>query len=148
MALIRLNYAVELRYGVLLDIGRKVWDGMVVDVSMGHVNVIWQADANAMALGAFDHLATPPNILNIAGPEVLRVRELAEEFGRIFGKRPVIGGSEAPDALLSNAAKSHALFGMPRVTAGEVVAGVADWIRRDGATLDKPTHFESRSGRF
>lgn len=148
MALIRLNYAVELRYGILVEVARKVWSGTPVDVTMGHANVIWQGDANAMTLRAFDLAASPPHILNLTGPETLSVRWLAEEFGRRFGKRAVIRGEESPDALLSNATQAMERFGPLRVTAEEMLPVVADWVARGGEMLDKPTHFEARDGRF
>jgi nucleoside-diphosphate-sugar epimerase len=148
IALLRLNYAVEMRYGVLLDLARRVSAGEVIDLSMGHVNVIWQEDANAMALQTFDHVSSPAQVFNLAGPEVLRVKEVAEEFGKVLGKTPKFVGAEAPDALLSNAQKSHGLFGRPRISAKQVIRWVGDWVKRGGATLDKPTHFEARDGKF
>ncbi len=119
-ALIRLNYANELRYGVLADLARNVFDGRPIDLNMGYVNVIWQGDANAMALQAFDHAASPPFVVNVAGPQVLRVRDLATEFGRLFGKPVTFQGNEAPDALLSNAQQAVRLFGPPRVSVSSV----------------------------
>jgi nucleoside-diphosphate-sugar epimerase len=148
MAILRLNYATEMRYGVLVDVAQRVWARAPVDVSMGHLNAIWQADANAAALSAFAHLAVPPLVLNIAGPETLSVRRVAEEFGRRFGKPVTIAGTENCDALLSNAGQSHRLFGLPRVDAEQMIAWIADWVAHGGATLGKPTHFEVRDGRF
>ena len=148
MALLRLNYAVELRYGVLVDIARCVWSGTPIDLSMGNFNAIWQADANAMALQAFDQLVSPPRVLNIAGPELLSVRRLADQFGELFGKSVTFRGTEAPDALLSNGQLGHRLFGYPRVSVQQMVEWIADWVRRGGASLDKPTHFEVRDGNF
>ncbi len=148
LAILRLNYAVEMRYGVPVDIAQKVWARQPVDVTMGHFNAIWQADANAAALSAFAHLATPPTVLNIAGPEVLSVRRVAEQFGQRFGKTVTFAGTESADALLSNAEVSHRLFGRPRVDAAQMIAWIADWISRGGETLGKPTHFEVRDGKF
>lgn len=148
MAILRLNYATEMRYGVLVDIAQRVRAGETIDVTMGHFNAIWQADANAAALSAFAHLATPPLVLNIAGPEVLSVRAMAEEFARRFGKPVRFVGSESADALLSNAQHSNRLFGLPRVNAELMTAWIAGWIARGGATLGKPTHFEVRDGKF
>ena len=148
MALLRLNYACELRYGVLVDIARKVWASEPIDLMMGHFNVIWQGDANAMALCAFAQLSSPPAVLNLAGPELLSVRRVAETFGELFGKPVTFFGSEAADGFVSNAQKSHALFGYPRVPVGRLIGWVADWVRRGGATLDRPTHFEVRDGKF
>jgi nucleoside-diphosphate-sugar epimerase len=148
VCLLRLNYAVELRYGVLLDIGTKVWRGQPVDVSMGHVNVIWQGDANSVCLRSFALCQSPPAALNVTGPEVLAVREIARRFGELLGRRPAFEGQEADTALLNNAACCHGLFGCPSVSAETVIAWTADWIRGGGITWDKPTHFETRDGRF
>jgi nucleoside-diphosphate-sugar epimerase len=148
MALLRLNYATEMRYGVLVDLAQKVYTGQTVDLSMGHLNALWQADATAMALCAFDCLATPPFVINLAGPELLSVRRVAEQFGRLFGKPVQFSGQEAPDALLSNAQMAHRLFGYPRVSAQQLIHWIADWVERGGATLGKPTHFEVRDGKF
>lgn len=148
MALLRLNYANELRYGVLSDLARAVWQEQPVDLDMGAFNAIWQADANAAVLQSFDHLATPPRVLNVAGPELLSVRRVAEDFGRLLGKRVTLRGHEAADALLSNAQLAHRLFGYPRIAARQMVEWIADWVRRGGETLDKPTHFQVRDGNF
>jgi nucleoside-diphosphate-sugar epimerase len=147
-ALLRLNYATEMRYGVLVDVARRVQEGVPVPLAMGYLNALWQGDANAMSLCAFAHVSSPPFVLNLAGPETLSVRRVAEEFGRLLGKEAAFEGSEAPDALLSNGQLGHRLFGYPRVSAGQMMAWVADWVRRGGPTLGKPTHFESREGRF
>jgi nucleoside-diphosphate-sugar epimerase len=148
VALLRLNYACEMRYGVLVDVARKVWAGQPVDVTMGHLNTLWQGDANAMSLLALEHAASPPFVVNIAGPEVLEVRGVAEEFGRLMGKNVVLSGHEAPDALLSDGSKGHRLFGRPRVDIPTLIRWIADWTMRGGETLDKPTHFEVRDGKF
>ncbi len=147
-ALLRLNYAVEMRYGVLADVAQRVRDGLPIDVTMGHVNAVWQADANAAALASFAHVASPPFVVNVAGPELLSVRRVAEEFGRLFGRPVTVRGTESPDALLSNGQLGHRLFGLPRVGAGQLIRWTADWLDRGGATLGKPTHFEVRDGRF
>jgi len=148
MAILRLNYATEMRYGVLVDIAQRVFAGQPVDVSMGCLNAIWQADANAAALSAFAHLATPPCVLNIAGPEILSVRRVAEEFALRFDRPLHINGNESGDALLSNAQLAHRLFGYPRISAQQMIAWIADWIARGGATHGKPTHFETRDGKY
>jgi hypothetical protein len=148
MALIRLNYACELRYGVLVDLAHKVWAEETIDLSMGFFNIIWQGDANAMALQVFDHLAAPPFVINTTGPELLRVRDVCEEFGWLLKKEVSFAGHEAPSALLSNASRAFELFGKPRVTAARLMQWIADWIQRGGATHGKPTHFESRDGKF
>jgi len=146
--LLRLNYAVELRYGVLLDIGRKVFERRPVDVTMGYVNVIWQGDANSVALRSFGLCQSPPAALNLTGPEILAVRGIARTFAERFGLEPVFQGTEADTALLSNATRCHQLFGCPAVTVEQMIEWVAEWIRMGGATLAKPTHFETRDGRF
>jgi hypothetical protein len=148
MAILRLNYATELRYGVLVDLARMVWNNEDIDLAMGHVNVIWQAEANAMSLQMLEHCATPPRVMNIAGPEILRVRSLCEEFGRLLGRTPRFTGTERPEALLNNAAQSHALFGRPETTAQQMIRWTAEWVRQGGASLNKPTHFGSQDGKY
>jgi nucleoside-diphosphate-sugar epimerase len=148
MSIIRLNYATELRYGVLLDIAQRVQNGYPVPLSMGYLNALWQADANAMSLQALTCVSEPPNVINIAGPELLSVRHVAEEFGARLSKTVRFEGEESENALLSNADKAHRLFGRPRVAATQLIAWIADWVRRGGETLAKPTHFEERAGRF
>jgi nucleoside-diphosphate-sugar epimerase len=148
MSILRLNYASELRYGVLLDVAQRVNAGQMVSLSMGYLNTIWQAEASAMSLASLARASSPPNILNITGPELLSVRNVAEEFGRRFGKPVRFLGVESRDALLSNAEKSCQLFGRPRVGAQQMIEWIADWIRANGPTLAKPTHFEERSGQF
>jgi nucleoside-diphosphate-sugar epimerase len=148
VTLLRLNYAIDLRYGVLLDIGSKVFAGRAVDVTMGAVNVIWQGDANSVALRSLAHGQSPPFILNLTGPETLSIRDLAHRFGEIFGKAPVVEGQEAATALLNNAARCHHMFGVPSVTVEQMIEWTAHWIMAEGATLNKPTHFESRDGKF
>jgi nucleoside-diphosphate-sugar epimerase len=148
VATIRLNYAAELRYGVLHDIAVRVHLNQPVALSMGYLNVIWQADASAMSLQALGNVSEPPNILNITGPELLSVRRVAEGFGQRFHKAVSFEGTESDDALLSNAQKAFGLFGGPRVDAERLMTWIADWISRGGITLAKPTHFEDRAGRF
>jgi len=146
--LLRLNYAIDLRYGVLLDIGLKVFERRPIDVTMGHVNVIWQGDANSVALRSFGLAQSPPAVLNLTGPETVAVRWIARRFGEHFGVEPVIESKEADTALLSNAARCHKLFGYPSVTVEQMIEWVAEWIGMGGATHAKPTHFEARDGRF
>jgi len=145
---IRLNYAVELRYGVLVDIGAAVFERRPVDLTMGSVNVIWQGDANSVVLRSFDLCSSPCAVLNLTGPETLSVRYVAERFGQIFGVDPMFTGQEAPTALLNNAAKCHRRFGYPSVTPEEMIEWIAQWIGMGGATLGKPTKFAVRDGRF
>jgi uncharacterized protein YbjT (DUF2867 family) len=146
--ILRLNYAAEMRYGVPADVARSVWEGRPVGLAMGHFNALWQGDANAMALCSFAHVASPPFVVNLAGPETLSVRRVAEEFGRLLGKPVTFAGEESADALLSDGQRGHQLYGYPRVPVRRMMEWVADWVRRGGASLGKPTHFESRDGRF
>jgi hypothetical protein len=148
VSILRLNYAVEMRYGVLLDIGLKVFEHRPVDLRMGLVNVIWQGDANSVALRSLPLCASPPNILNITGPETLSVRYIAGQFAQRFEVEPVFEGEETDTALLNNAARAHRLFGYPLVSAEEVIEWTASWIARGGPTLNKPTHFAVRDGKF
>jgi nucleoside-diphosphate-sugar epimerase len=148
VTLLRLNYAVEARYGVLVDIARKVYAGEVVDVSMGYVNAIWQGDANSVTLRSLPLCASPAFILNLTGPGTLRVRDLAAEFGRRFHCEPRIEGTEQPTALLNDAALCHQMFGPPRMELDELMRLVADWVSQGGRSLDKPTHFEMREGKY
>ena len=148
MSIIRLNYAVELRYGVLTDIARQVYEGRPISVTTGRVNVIWQADANAMTLRAFDRAAVPPFILNVSGPEFVSVREVAEQFGEMMGRKPIFEGNEAPDALLSDGSLGYSLYGRPKVDVKQMMEWIAGWITSGGESLGKPTHFETRDGRF
>lgn len=146
--LIRLNYAIDLRYGVLHDVAAKVLAGQPIDLTMGHVNVIWQGDANAQALRSLRHATAPTSPLNVTGPEAISVRWLAERFGLIFGKPVAFTGTEAPEAWLNNAAQAHALFGYPRVPLATMIAWQAQWLQRGGRSLGKPTHFETRDGKY
>ncbi len=146
--LLRLNYAVDLRYGVLVDIAQKVFDGKPVDLSVGYFNVIWQRDANSYALRGLALCESPPRILNVTGTDILSVRSTAQYFAREFGREPVLVGSESTTALLSNASLCRTLLGQPVCTSAILMAKVADWIRNGGSTLNKPTHFEVRNGRY
>jgi nucleoside-diphosphate-sugar epimerase len=149
IVILRLNYAVELRYGVLVDIGRAVYKRHPVDLRMPRVNVIWQRDANAWCLRSFAHCQSPPLVLNITGPETLSVRELAVEFGRHFGVEPTfVSATEGSSALLSDVSKARSIFGNPTVRPVEMIEWIANWIRDDGAVLNKPTHFQTRDGKF
>jgi nucleoside-diphosphate-sugar epimerase len=146
--LFRLNYAIDLRYGVLHDIARKVRDGASIDLAMGYVNVIWQGDACAQALRCLVHCTTPTSPINVSGAQTLSVRRLAEDFGERLGRAPVLVGTEAPTAWLTNTAKAQRLFGAPLVPLSAVMDWVADWVARDRPSLGKPTKFESRDGRY
>src|SRR5215831_16633121 len=132
MTILRLNYASELRYGVLLDIAQKVHSGRPVSLGMGYLNTIWQRDASAVSLESLAHATAPPNVLNITGPEILSVRQLAEEFATRLHKPVTFEGIESGDALLSNASKALMLFGKPPVGIGQMLDWIADWVVRDG----------------
>lgn len=148
LSLIRLNYAIDLRYGVLLDIALKVWRGQEVDLTMGNVNVIWQGDANAAAIQSLGVAANPAFIINVTGPETLSVRALATKFAAELDREARFYGGEAETALLSNAGRAHKLFGYPTVSLDQMVEWTADWIKNDGGQLNLPTHFEARDGRY
>lgn len=146
--LFRLSYAIDLRYGVLADVALKVWRGDPVDVTMGHVNVIWQGDANAQALRCLVQATVPTSPLNVSGPETTSIRWLAEEFGRRFDKPVTITGTEAPTAWLMNTGEAERLFGYPKVPLSQLVGWVANWISREQRLYGKPTKFESRDGKY
>lgn len=148
MLMFRLNYAIDLRYGVLLEVAKSVYNNEPVDVTMGSVNVIWQGDANEYAIRSLLHCDSPVKILNVTGPETLSVRWLAKEFARRFNKEAIIIGVEQETALLNTAAHAHKLFGYPRVSIEQMLDMVANWVELDGATLNKPTHFQERKGAF
>ena len=148
VSIFRLNYAIDLRYGVLYDIARQVHAGEAVDITMGNVNVIWQGDANTIALRALARASSPPEIINVTGPETIPMRFLVEAFARRFGVEPKLTGDEAPTALLNNAAKAFGLFGYPSVPLATMIDWVAAWIEAGGPSLDKPTHFQEREGKF
>ena len=148
LAILRLNYAIDLRYGILLDIAEKVYYEKPVDLTMGAANVIWQGDANAVVLRSLIHCQSPPMVLNLTGPEIVSIRWLATRFSEIFGKVPAFEGVEADTALLSNAARCHQLFGYPRISLEQMVQWVAHWVKTEGTTLGKPTKFEVRDGKF
>jgi nucleoside-diphosphate-sugar epimerase len=148
VVLLRLNYAIELRYGVLLDIGQKVFARQPVNLTMGNANVIWQGDANSVCLRAFALCQSPPGILNLTGPEIVSVRWAARQFAERFGIEAIFEGVESDAALLSNASRCHKLFGYPAVPVERMIDWIAAWIGMGGPTWNKPTHFETRDGKF
>ena len=148
VVLLRLNYAIDLRYGVLLDIGQKVFERRPINLAMGHANVIWQGDANSVCLRSFALCASPPAVLNLTGPETVPVRWAARCFADRFGIDPIFEGAEAETALLSNASRCHQLFGYPSVPAEQMIEWIAEWIGMGGVVWNKPTHFEARDGKF
>jgi nucleoside-diphosphate-sugar epimerase len=148
IAIVRLNYAIALRYGVLVDIALKVNRGEPVSVEMGYVNVIWQGDANRIALECLRLASTPPFVVNVTGADIISVREIAEWFGERFGKRARFVGTEGADALLSNTSRMRETFAAPEVSLDQMREWVAQWIEEGGSLLGKATKFEARDGRF
>ena len=148
LAILRLNYAAEMRYGVLVDLAQQVQANEPINLSMAYVNVIWQADANAMALAALAQASTPESVLNIVGPEMLSVREVAIQLGQLLQKPVQFSGIESTDALLSDGRRGRELLGHPHVNAEALIRWTADWISRGGETLGKPTKFQNREGNF
>ncbi|MCE5173003.1 NAD(P)-dependent oxidoreductase [Paenibacillus profundus] len=148
MSIYRLNYAIDMRYGVLLEIAKSVQEHRPIDISMGHANCIWQGDANEIAIRSLLACSTPPNIINVTGPETISLRWVAEQFGMRFGQPPIIEGKEADTALLNNAAKSFQLFGYPRVSLMQMIDWIAEWLKQGGEVWNKPTHFQERKGNY
>jgi nucleoside-diphosphate-sugar epimerase len=148
LALIRLNYATELRYGVLVDLATKVYRGEPVSLEMGYFNTIWQADANELILRSLEHTKTPPAIFNVTGPRQLGVRELAQRLGELLGKEVQFTGSESAAAFLSDSRRTTERFGPPGTSLDSMLEMTADWISRGQPTWNKPTHFEVRDGKY
>ncbi len=148
VVLIRLNYAVEMRYGVLVDIATKVNNNETIDLTMGYANVIWQGDANEMILRTVRYCETPAKHLNISGSEVISIADIARQFGKIMDKEVKLTGVEADSALLVNVSQGHKLLGKPRVSLDQVLKWTADWVGNDHRLLGKPTHFEVRDGKY
>jgi nucleoside-diphosphate-sugar epimerase len=144
----RLNYAVDLRYGTLVDVARKVFAGEPIDLTVGYVNAIWQGDANSYALRGLELCESPPQVLNVTGPERISVREAAQWFGTFFKREPRFVNQEGPVALLSDSSRCRALLGEPGVSQERLRQWVAHWVAAGGASLNKPTHFEAADGRF
>ncbi|WP_031163859.1 NAD-dependent epimerase/dehydratase family protein [Streptosporangium roseum] len=148
LSLIRLNYAVEMRYGVLVDLAQRILADQPIDLTTGQVNVVWQGYANEVTLRSLPLAGAEPYVLNVTGPELVSVRQAAEALGEALGRRPVFTGEEAPTALLSNAARCHGLFGYPDLTLTELIGHTARWVADGGPLLGKPTKFERRDGKF
>jgi NAD-dependent epimerase/dehydratase family protein len=146
--LFRLNYAIDMRYGVLHDIASKVLQGKPIDISIGHVNFIWQGDASAQALRCLAHCEAPTSPINVSGHEILAVRDLAQKFGALFGCEPVIVGEEGPTAWLTDTSQATKLFGLPVVDTAQLIAWTADWVARSMPSFGKPTKYEVRDGRY
>ena len=148
MVLLRLNYAVEMRYGVLVDVASRILADEPVELATGHFNVIWQGEANAAALRLLDHTTSPPTPINVTGARALAVRDVARRLAELTGRDVRFTGTESPTAFLSNASRAHRLLGPPTVEVDRVLRWTADWLTRGGRTLGKPTHFETRDGRY
>jgi len=146
--IVRLNYAIDMRYGVVFDVAAKVKRGEPVDVMMGHVNVIWQGDANAQVLRCLAHCTTPTTPINVTGPETISIRWLAHQLAARLGTEAKVVGQEAATALLSDTATATALLGPPVVPLGRMLDWVADWVKAGGTSFGKPTKFEVRDGEF
>jgi nucleoside-diphosphate-sugar epimerase len=144
----RLNYSIDLRYGVLMDIAGEVYNGNPVDLSVGVVNIIWQGDAVNRALLCLEHTACPAKFLNVTGPETISVKDLAEKFGENFDKHVKYKNEDRGKAYLSDAENSIKLFGPPTVSPEYMIKWVSDWILKGGQHLDKPTHFQVTDGQF
>jgi len=146
--LFRLNYAIDMRYGVLHDIASKILGGKPIDVRLGHVNFIWQGDAAAQALRCLAHCDTPTSPINVSGHEILSVRDLAARLGARLGREPIIVGTEEPTAWLTDTSQAVKLFGLPIVDTAQLIAWTADWVARSMPSLGKPTKYEVRDGRY
>jgi len=148
VTIIRLNYAIELRYGVLVDIAEKVRDNTPIDLRMGYANVIWQTDANRGIIQSFSLCSVPPAIINLTGPDIISVRETAEKFGKMFNKKPVFVNKEERTALLSDSSLFWKTFGGTDTDVDQMIKWIGNWLKKGNPTLNKPTHFETKNGRF
>jgi nucleoside-diphosphate-sugar epimerase len=145
--LIRLSYAIDMRYGVLHDVAQKILNRETIDLAMGYANVIWQGEANDWTLRSLAHCGTPTSPLNLSGPKI-SIREVARELGRRLGIEPVLTGQEAPTAWLIDSSEAYKLFGQPQVSLATMLDWTAEWVKRGGASLGKPTHYEARDGKY
>ena len=146
--LYRLNYAIDLRYGVLLEIARTVKAQKPLDITTGYFNIVWQGYANEVALRCLLHCESPVKVMNVTGIETVSARETAEKFAKIFNVKTQFTGTEQDTALLSNASQCMKLFGNPDVSLDDMIEMTAKWVQSEGETLDKPTHFQERQGNF
>ena len=144
----RLNYANDVTYGVLVEIAKSVKEQEPIDLTMGTASIIWQGDANEIAIRCLNHCSVPAKILNVSGPEIVSFRWLGEQFGRMFGTEPIFTSEEQPTAFLVNAAECFRLFGYPRVTLLQMMELMVEWLNQNGKTLNKPTHFQERKGKY
>jgi nucleoside-diphosphate-sugar epimerase len=145
--LIRLSYAIDMRYGVLHDVAQKIVHREPINLAMGYANVIWQGDANDWTLRSLAHCTTPTSALNLSGPKI-RIRNVAVALGKRLGIEPILTGSEAPTAWLIDSSEAYRLFGEPRVSLDKMLDWTADWVSRGGKSLNKPTHYEARDGKY
>lgn len=148
VCLIRLNYALDLRYGVIHDLAQTIWQGRPVERTVGYFNAIWQGDANNQALLALEHCASPAAVLNLTGPETVSVTAVAQLLGRLLDKPVTFSGGTGPTAYLNDAARAHRLFGYPRTPLEDVIRWTAAWVKAGGRSLGKPTHFEVADGKY
>jgi nucleoside-diphosphate-sugar epimerase len=148
VTLIRLNYANEPRYGIIVDLTFKILNNEPIDLTMGAVNLIWQRDANDYIIRSITLAKSPPAVLNVTGPETVPIRRLAEQIGDTLGKKPKFVSQEAPSALLSNASYCHNTFGLPQTTLEQMVSMITKWVVTGKKTLNKPTKYEIRNGKF
>ena len=148
LLMFRLCYAIDLRYGVLMDVAQKVAGGQPVDVTMGYANVIWQGDASARAIQCLAHTSSPPTALNVTGLERVSIRDLAQRFSDKLGREVIITGNESSTAWIWNASRSYKMFGPPTVSLDEMIDATVHWLKLGGQTIGKPTHFEVQDGQF
>ena len=148
VAIVRLNYAIDLRYGVLVDIAARVMEGRPIPLAVGHVNVIWQGDANRAAIELLPHASSPPLVVNVTGSESASVRAVAEQLAQRMKRKALFEGNESPTALLSNSARMRSLIGAPEMSVDTLLDWVAEWVSARRPLLGKPTGFEKRDGTF
>ncbi len=144
----RLNYANDVTYGVLLEVAKSIKENRPIDLKMGAVNLIWQGDANEIALRCLNHCTVPAKILNVTGPETVSLRWVSEHFGKLLGVAPVFINEEQPTALLANASECFYLFGYPKITLKHMMEFILEWLNQGGKTINKPTHYSERKGKY